>query len=202
MTWIKIIPYEEATGRLKTTYDRIKGPDNHIDNILLAHGLRPHTLDGHMAIYKSVLHHSGNSLPKWVLETVGVYVSLLNNCRYCIEHHFQGLRKLLKDDDRAEAIREALEHENAIEDVFEKKEQAILRYAKAVTLHLDAIDESFISDLRDAGLEDGEILEVNQVAAYFAYANRTVIGLGVTTKGEVLGLSPSDSNNPDNWAHS
>jgi uncharacterized protein YciW len=37
--------------------------------------------------------------------------------------------------------------------------------------------------MRAAGLTDGEILEVNQVAAYFAYANRTVSGLGVTTHG-------------------
>ena len=48
----------------------------------------------------------------------------------------------------------------------------------------------------------GDIREVNQVAAYFAYANRTVLGLGVTTAGEVLGLSPSDYLNDDqNWQH-
>ena len=46
--------------------------------------------------------------------------------------------------------------------------------------------------------EDGEILEVNQVAAYFAYANRTVTGLGVSTEGEKLGLSPDDG---DGWEH-
>ena len=33
--------------------------------------------------------------------------------------------------------------------------------------------------------DNGEILEVNQVAGYFAYANRTVLGLGVTLKDEV-----------------
>ena len=54
--------------------------------------------------------------------------------------------------------------------------------------------------LRAAGLEDGEILEVNQVAAYFAYANRTVQGLGVTTDGDVLGLSPADSDASE-WHH-
>jgi len=64
-----------------------------------------------------------------------------------------------------------------------------------------AIDHDFDipSIMRVAGLEDGEILEVNQVAAYFAYDNRTVSGLGVSTKGEKLGLSPDDG---ENWAHS
>lgn len=64
-----------------------------------------------------------------------------------------------------------------------------------------AIDHDFDipSIMRVAGLEDGEILEVNQVAAYFAYDNRTVSGLGVITKGEKLGLSPDDG---EDWAHS
>ena len=56
--------------------------------------------------------------------------------------------------------------------------------------------------LRDAGFDDGEILEINQVTAYFAYANRTVLGLGINTAGDIIGLSPGDSSDPDNWSHS
>jgi len=41
-----------------------------------------------------------------------------------------------------------------------------------------------IETLRAAGASDGEILEVNQVTGYFAYANRVVLGLGVTLDGE------------------
>ena len=44
MTWITIIPFEQATGSLKRLYERIKGPDNNVDNIMLAHSLRPHTM--------------------------------------------------------------------------------------------------------------------------------------------------------------
>ena len=36
MTWIATVPYEEATGRLKTLYDRVKGPDDNVDNIMMA----------------------------------------------------------------------------------------------------------------------------------------------------------------------
>jgi uncharacterized protein YciW len=58
-----------------------------------------------------------------------------------------------------------------------------------------------IDDLRSAGFDDGEILELNQVTAYFAYANRTVLGLGIDTDGDIIGLSPGDSGDPDNWSH-
>ena len=95
MTWITCIPYEEATGALKRLYDRIKGPDNNVDNIMLAHSLRPHTMEGHMTIYKYVLHHPRNKLPKWYLEAIGVYVSQLNDCGYCFEHHMAGMEDSL-----------------------------------------------------------------------------------------------------------
>lgn len=55
--------------------------------------------------------------------------------------------------------------------------------------------------MRAAGFDDGEMLEINQLVAYFAYANRTVLGLGVTTDGDILGLSPGNSENPDDWSH-
>ena len=38
-----------------------------------------------------------------------------------------------------------------------------------------------------AGADDGEILEVNQVCAYFNYSNRLLNGLGVTTDGDQVG---------------
>jgi hypothetical protein len=56
--------------------------------------------------------------------------------------------------------------------------------------------------MRAAGYDDGEILEINHVTAYFAYANRTVLGLGCSTDGDILGLSPNQSDDPGNWSHS
>ena len=201
MTWIETVPYEAATGRLKTLYDRVKGPDDNVDNIMLAHSLRPQTMEGHMALYKYVLHHSGNTVPKWFLEVLGVYVSLLNGCAYCVEHHFAGLTRLLADPARANAIRGALES-GAWDGVFEAHEAAALAYAKALTAAPPAAGEVMIGTMRNAGFDDGEILEVNQVTAYFAYANRTVLGLGIGLEGDILGLSPNQSDDPDNWTHS
>ncbi|MFK7983176.1 MAG: alkylhydroperoxidase, partial [Saprospiraceae bacterium] len=61
--------------------------------------------------------------------------------------------------------------------------------------------ESWITDLRATGLNDGEILEANQVISYFAYANRMVVGLGINTTGDIVGLSPGDMEDEDNWSH-
>ena len=50
MTWIETIDYDKASGRLKTLYDRVKGPEDNVDNIMMAHSLRPHTMEGHGAL--------------------------------------------------------------------------------------------------------------------------------------------------------
>ena len=201
MSWIKTIDPDEASGKLKEIYRRVSTPDKRVDNILMAHSLRPHTLEGHMQLYKNVLHHSNNTLPKWFLETIGVYVSLLNKCTYCVDHHFAGLQKLLQsENDNAIVIRSALDKDKP-ESYFTGKELYLLQYAKKLTLLTASITKTDIELLQKNGIDDGEILEVNQVTAYFCYANRTVIGLGVTTDGDELGLSPGNSDNPDDWNH-
>jgi len=201
MSWIKTVPYNDATGKLKTLYDRVKGPDDNVDNIMMSHSLRPHTMEGHMAIYKNVLHHTGNTLPKWFLELIGVWVSALNECDYCVEHHFAGMKRLLNDDARADTLREAIEDGDVDVAPLEDAEKMALGYAAMLTLTPSKIPEEAIKALRSVGFDDGEILEINQVTAYFNYANRTVLGLGCDTEGDIIGLSPNNSDDPDDWAH-
>lgn len=201
MTWINTIAYEQATGQLKKLYDKVKGPDNNVDNIMLAHGLRPHTMEGHMSIYKYVLHHPRNTIDKWFLEAIGVYTSMLNQCSYCVEHHFQGMCRLVGDEGRCSAIRAALSDKSP-EATFDAKQSAALRYAEKLTLNIGQMNQADVLTLQELGWEDGEILEINQVTAYFNYANRTVLGLGINVDGDILGLSPNDGDDLDNWNHS
>lgn len=210
MAWIKTIEYKQATGKLKKLYDRVKGPNGKIDNILKVHSLRPHTLEGHMVLYKNVLHNSGNTLPKWFLEAVGVYVSMLNRCDYCVEHHYAGLKRLLNDDKRAAEMRNAFEKDakiiksketDPLKAAFKDKEHSLMTYAFLLTRMPSKINKIIFKEMKKKGITDGVLLEVNQVVSYFNYANRTVLGLGVDLKSDTLGLSPGDSDDPDNWNH-
>lgn len=190
MTWIDVVPPAEADGRLERLYRQVRGPGGQVDRVLQVHSLRPHTLEGHLGLYKSSLHHPDNRLPKWLLEAIGVYVSLLNGCAYCVEHHAVGMARALGDDGRAAQVRAALEEERP-EAAVEPPHAAVLAYAAKLTRAPGEMTEEDVAELRAAGFSDGEILEANQVAAYFAYVNRTVLGLGVDHEGEELGLSPS-----------
>ena len=201
MSHIRTIPYADSTGKLRRLYDRVKGPGDNVDNIMLAHSLRPHSMEGHMVLYKNVLHHSANTTPKWFLETLGVWVSALNGCDYCVDHHFAGLRRLLGDDEKARAIRAAIDAGDVPAAPLEPKHKTAMFYAQVLTEDPSDIDEPMIAGLRAASFDDGEILEINQVVAYFNYANRTVLGLGCTTEGDDIGLSPGNSDDPDDWNH-
>ena len=204
MTWIKTVPYEQATGKLKKLYDRVKGPNDNVDNIMMAHSLRPHSMEAHMAIYKRVLHHTGNTIPKAFLECIGVYVSILNKCHYCVEHHYAGMARLLKEEGYEEKrtleIRAALEIHNP-KRAFDDKHALMLKYARFLTQTPSELTEHIIEKMRKNGIDDGEILEINQVVSYFNYANRTVLGLGINTDGDIIGLSPNNSDNEDDWSH-
>ena len=199
MSWIKTITYENATGRLKKLYDRIKGPQGVLDNVLTIHSLRPHTLEGHMTLYKAVLHHSGNSLPKWYLELMGTYVSALNKCTYCKEHHAVGFRRNLGDDTLWGELMNAIETEN-FTPFLEKKYISGIEYSKLLTLDHPSINQSHIDELRANRFTDGEILEINQVTSYFNYVNRTVVGLGVNLEEDNIGMAPQSSDSTD-WVH-
>lgn len=55
----------------------------------------------------------------------------------------------------------------------------MLDYVAVLTETPAKTTEQNIVALRDVGFNDEAILEINQIAGFFAYCNRTVDGLGV-----------------------
>ena len=165
--WIDHVPVHKAAGKLKTLYDRVQAPDGQVDNIMQAHSLRPHTMEGHMALYKHVLHHSSNTVPKWFLECIGVWVSVLNRCEYCVEHHYQGMRRLIGDDARSKKIRKALDASEPDKAPLNRAEIAALDYADALTSGPAFIDADDVVELREAGWDDGQILGTVEIHREF-----------------------------------
>jgi uncharacterized peroxidase-related enzyme len=184
--WIRMIPLEEASGKLGEMYELAKTPAGTVDNVMRAHSLRPHSMQGHLSLYRNVLHNPDNTLPFWFLEVVASYVSMSNKCDYSLTHHWANARRLMNDKARAQQVWDALSAASP-ERAFEGRELAFLNYARKLTVDVANMQRSDYDALREAGCEDGEILEVNQVCAYFNYSNRLLNGLGVTTEGDTVG---------------
>ena len=190
--WIEMLSDEEADENLLSILDSARTPHGTVDNVMRVHSLRPNTMHGHMVLYKAALHDDANTLPAWLQETISSYVSILNDCNYSVENHWKNARYLINDEKRANEIETAL-RDRAPESIFTGQELALLKYAEKLTLSPSGIKRSDIDKLKFEGLDDGQILEANQIICYFNYVNRSLNGLGVTTEGDTVGYYAGDS---------
>ena len=190
MSFIEIINENDASDDLAKQYKRFGNADGTVDNVLKVHSLNPASLEAHCALYVQSCHKP-SPVSRAEREMVGVTVSRLNKCTYCQTHHAAGLRKLLPEDRKHIA-------DNLLKGTITNltdREAAIVGYASVLTSDPASIAQEDIDQLKQLGISDREILDIAQVAAYFAYANRIVLGLGANLEigeGEI-GQVPEES---------
>ncbi len=59
----------------------------------------------------------------------------------------------------------------------------MLEYAEKLTLSPTKMNRADVDKLRAVGFSDAAVLDICQVAAYFAFVNRIADGLGVELEG-------------------
>ena len=184
--WIEMIGDSDAGPELREALDHARTPHGTVDNVMRVHSLRPNTMNGHVVLYRAALHDDANTLPTWLQETISSYVSVLNDCTYSFANHWKNAAHLIGDASRAARIEAAIRARSP-HDVFDGVELALMLYAEKLTVAPDEMEEADVIALREAGLDDGAILEANQIVCYFNYVNRSINGLGVTTEGDIVG---------------
>lgn len=90
-----------------------------------------------------------------------------------------GLRKLLvnRDIDANTWVEQLAINYHTVE--MDDCDRAMLDYAAKLTTEPWKMIEGDVVALRNVGFSDSAILDINQVTAYYAFANRLVDGLGV-----------------------
>ena len=189
--WIKMISDEDASEELLDVLKLARTPHGTVDNVMRVHSLRPNTMRGHVVLYRAALHDDANTIPMWFQETISSYVSMLNDCPYSLANHWAKARHLMGDDAKADKVEAALQAKQP-ETVFDGAELALLQYAEKLTLRPGEMMQADVEALKAAGVDDGEILEANQIIGYFNYVNRCLNGLGVTTDGDIVGYYSGD----------
>ena len=89
-------------------------------------------------------------------------------------HHGAGLQKLINDQSLVDLL-----ISNYQEAPINLKDLAMLSYVEKLTKEPWEMVEKDVIALREAGFSDGAILDINQVAGYYAFVNRLADGLGV-----------------------
>ncbi len=81
MTWIRTLLPEEATGRLKKSYDAALSRAGRVFGIVRSMSLAPPVLDASMLLYQRIMFAS-DGLARQQRELLAVVVSRKNDCHY------------------------------------------------------------------------------------------------------------------------
>lgn len=112
-------------------------------------------------------------------EMIGVVVSGINGCTYCAVSHGAALREFSQDPVTANLV--AINWRQA--DLSERQ-RAIAEYADLLTKAPETVEEDDLQPMRDAGLNDHEIMEAVQVIGMFNMTNRISSALGFVPNTE------------------
>ena len=100
-------------------------------------------------------------------------VSRVNGCVYCASVHAQRYTQLSR---QPEVV--ALIFANGVDAELGARERAVVDYATKLTRQPAEMRLADLEPLRQLGLEDGEILDLTNAVAVFAWANRLMLTLG------------------------
>ncbi len=178
MTRIRTIGEKEATGKLKSVYERISARRGGVADLLKAQSLMPQTVEDHFNLYKTLMFETRETgISRRLLETAAVAVSVANRCEYCINHHSVPLMKLVKNENIVKALRD--EDNQQLSALLPGKELLVVQLARTVTREPWKLTDDHIAKLEEAGYDHRQILHLILVINYFNFVNRNVLALGV-----------------------
>jgi uncharacterized peroxidase-related enzyme len=183
MAWIRTIANAEADGMLKEAYDwqakRLGEPTEYT----MLGSLYPELVMQRLQLYKTV-EACPSGLSPIERQLAALVTSVLNATPHCTS----GLRLKLESlglsrsfIDRVCVIDRVCEDPRTAR-LGEARTDAIIDYAVKLTLTPGDIQAGDIEALRAQGLQDLDILDLNNMVAYDCYTNRVDNGLGLKTE--------------------
>jgi AhpD family alkylhydroperoxidase len=158
--WIDRILPAKASGQLAELYQKIAGGRGGVADIHQAQSLNPRVMAAHFELYKAIMFQP-SPLTRADRERLAVEVSNANGCEYCAAHHGAALRQLGEEPSLPGMA---------------------FDWARRLAREPEAASPEDIARLRHAGLSDRAILDAVLTVAYFSFANRLVLALGLAVE--------------------
>jgi uncharacterized peroxidase-related enzyme len=164
----------EAEGVLKEAYDWQAERLGEPTDFTMVGSLYPELVMERLRLYK-VVEDCPSKLSQVERQLAGYETSLLNATTHC----GSGLRIKLDALGADPKVVEAVEAEPTRPQTGTARLDVICRYAAKLTLAPAGMNGPDIEALREVGLDDLDILDLNNVVAYYNYLNRVSNGLGL-----------------------
>lgn len=173
--WIKAVDPSEASGMLAEIYQRQLSALDEITDFTKLGSLYPALAGVRLDLYK-VVDHCPSKIPEWARQFIALLTSVMNRTPHCAS----GL---------AEKVRQAGGQPDLVEKVFadpnvasgDEAIDALFDYTRKLVREPASVGEDDISRLREVGWDDLDILDANDMCAYYCYINRVANGLGLKT---------------------
>lgn len=166
MARIALIEPDQASPEVKEIYEqKLKGKPGNAQKAL-AH--RPEMLKNFLGFYASV----GRSLDRKLYELIYIRVSMINQCRYCLQHHLASSKRTgVTAEDWA-----ALTGGNFSR--CTEKERTALQYAEKLTRNPHSVSEVDFPELKKH-FADAEIVDLHLLVGLANLTNRFTDPLGL-----------------------
>jgi len=169
--WLDVVDPDnctpEQTEVLEMSHPKAKVSDYYL---FLVH--QPAILKQRSEAFNAIMYAPGG-LARADRELGSLVVSRINGCVYCASVHAQRFEQLAKRNDTVAQVFDEPRGAGVNE-----REKAIVQFSIRLTEEPENIRPDDIQALKDAGLEQAEILDLLHADAIFAWANRLMLNLG------------------------
>jgi uncharacterized peroxidase-related enzyme len=172
--WIQTVPWAEATGTLREAYDWQAASLGEPAEFTQLGSLYPDIVMERLRLYK-VVEAAPSALSPLERRLAAYVASSINQTPHCSS----GLVQKLDDIDASPALVAQIADDPLGVATGDERIDAIVAYATILTRSPGDVSEDDIARLRGAGLEDLDILDLNNIVAYYNYINRVANGLGL-----------------------
>lgn len=188
---LSTVDEETASPEVKLLYQRFRNSFGRpqVPGILQCFATHPPLLEHMLGLAEQMLFVDG-ALGRQNKELISTYVSAINRCAYCADSHAHSF--CMQGGGHA-AVTAALACDARSPDLTEQQ-QALLRFAHAVTESSHAVCPEDVGLMRAAGFRDLQIAEAIHVSALFAAFNRVVNAFGLPSQNLLAAPEEEKSN--------
>ncbi|KAG8361786.1 hypothetical protein FVEN_g12608 [Fusarium venenatum] len=152
---------------------------HHNDNWTRALALNPDTLRRFVTHYEDLFSENTTKLDDVDREIIAVVVSHANGCGFCQTHHTHGLSAALGKDTAAKVRAKKIALDWHLVGDLSDKHKTLAAFSELLASKPREVGRQQLNELKDVGYEEEQIVEIIEVAGWFAHSNRLMIALGV-----------------------
>ncbi|MEM9713027.1 MAG: peroxidase-related enzyme [Actinomycetota bacterium] len=191
MAWIRTIDWDDADGELREAYDWQAASLGEPAEFTMLGSLYPAIVAERLRLYRAV-EHCPSGLSQIERQSAALVTSTINGTDHCAS----GLRLKLGSLGLGDEILDGIVADPHAVATGDERLDAVCAHAAKLTARPTEMTEADVDELRDVGLDDLDILDLNNMVAYYCYINRIVMGLGLrsvmSTEHEATRAVPGD----------